>query len=60
MPTEGWVVTQQGHEDLRSCETCRCEPRIVGLLVECRLCGTVYGHLRESLGNMSGRAEYKR
>jgi hypothetical protein len=41
-------------------EPCRCEPRLVGYLVECRLCGTVYGHIKESLDWGRGRAEYKR
>lgn len=45
--TDRWTITSVGHEDLATCDTCDCRPRMVGLLVECPVCGTVYGSLRE-------------
>jgi hypothetical protein len=43
----GYVVTEQGKLDLRCVPTCECNPRLVGLLLECPDCGTVYGSLRD-------------
>lgn len=60
MPYQGWTVTEKGHHDLRNAETCRCQPRLAGLLVECMHCGTVYGHLNEAMNRLNGSAEYKR
>jgi len=39
-----YVLTPKGHEVLRSNEHCNCAPRWVGLLLECPLCGTIFGH----------------
>jgi len=39
-----YVLTPKGREVLRSNECCRCAPRWVGLLLECPLCGTIFGH----------------
>lgn len=45
--TDRWTITSAGREALAHCDNCLCRPRIVGLLVECPDCGTVYGNLRE-------------
>lgn len=42
-----WTITPVGREDLEKCDTCACRVKIVGLIVECQDCGTVYGNLRE-------------
>lgn len=48
--TDDYVVTEKGSHDLRVVETCVCNPRLVGLLIECPDCGTVYGSVKESVG----------
>lgn len=40
-------ITEKGRYDLLTAETCECKPHLVGLLVECPTCGTVYGHIRD-------------
>lgn len=42
-----FVVTPKGHADLLEAQTCECAPRLDGLLLTCRECGTVFGYLRE-------------
>jgi hypothetical protein len=44
---ERWDITRQGRDDLEVLPVCSCKPRVVGLLVACTDCGTVYGHLRD-------------
>lgn len=44
----GYVVTPEGHEDLVHADVCYCRPKLVGLLIECPDCGTVYGYTRDS------------
>lgn len=53
-----YVVTQRGREDLEQLETCQCHIKLVGLLVECPDCGTVYGYTSESsmAGSLPARA----
>jgi len=43
-----YYVTAKGRDDLAHASVCECTIRIVGLLVECQTCGTVYGYTRES------------
>ena len=57
--SHGFVLTAQGRLDLAYAEECRCVPRVVGGLVECAECGTVYGLLRERDEPVS-RSEGKR
>jgi hypothetical protein len=45
-----YVITEQGRYDLHLSETCQCNPRLAGLLIECAKCGTIYGTLRDRLG----------
>jgi hypothetical protein len=40
-------VTERGSLDLRTADTCVCEPKIFGLLVKCIHCETVYGEMRD-------------
>jgi hypothetical protein len=47
----GYVITEAGRYDLHLGETCQCNPRLAGLLVECAKCGTVYGSLRDRLND---------
>jgi hypothetical protein len=47
LPHERVSITEQGRYDLIFCSTCQCEPKLSGLIVTCRYCGTVYGHLNE-------------
>lgn len=42
-----YVVTDAGHEALLHAEQCHCKPKLVGLLIECDECGTVFGHMKE-------------
>jgi hypothetical protein len=44
-----YVITEQGRHDLIVNETCKCNPHLAGLLIECGMCGTVYGTVRESM-----------
>jgi hypothetical protein len=44
--TDRWTITDVGRSDLRTCEQCRCQVKVAGVLVECRECGTVYGYLQ--------------
>jgi hypothetical protein len=46
-PNERVMITEQGRYDLFMSELCHCDPRLKGLLVQCSICGTVYGHLSE-------------
>ena len=56
LPAGGrYVLTPRGRDDLSSAETCTCTIRLVGLIFECRDCGTVYGSMRDQL-NDRGRA----
>jgi len=48
---EGWTITERGRLDLECAATCQCNPRLVGLLIECPNCGTVYGSLKEGLNS---------
>jgi hypothetical protein len=43
-----YTITAEGREDLMHAATCDCHVRLVGLLVECPECGTVYGYTAES------------
>lgn len=54
-----FVITPQGHRDWLAGELCKCRPKLMGLLVACEECGTVYGSVRESSGWGQGRPEYK-
>lgn len=45
--SDRWTITVRGREDLANCDTCSCRVQLAGLIVECRVCGTVYGNLRE-------------
>ena len=49
--SSGYVITEQGRLDAHTAADCKCNPRLVGLLVECPECGTVYGSLRENLND---------
>jgi len=51
---EGYVVTEAGRHDRIVIETCCCNPRLAGLLIECPECGTIYGTLRDSLDRGRG------
>ena len=42
-----FVVTERGSYDLRTADTCQCNPRLSGLLITCPDCGTIYGSLSE-------------
>jgi hypothetical protein len=55
----GYVLTAKGREDLVYAPLCQCKPRIVGLLMECPECGTVWGHLKDSMSWGQGRANGK-
>ena len=56
----GWTITEQGRLDLQVMPECKCNPRLVGLLIECPECGTIYGSLKESTGRDSGAREKHR
>jgi hypothetical protein len=47
----GYVVTEKGKLDAHMPGECKCNPRLVGLLIECPECGTVYGSLRDRLND---------
>lgn len=56
-----WRVTEKGKHDRLCVPTCACNPRLVGLLIECPECGTVYGSLREDWSrSSSGSSRDKR
>lgn len=40
-------ITPQGRYDLLSVATCDCRPKMLGVLLQCPSCGTVYGHEAE-------------
>ena len=42
-----YVVTDAGRDALQNGEFCPCEIRLLGVLLQCTMCGTVYGHLRD-------------
>jgi hypothetical protein len=56
---DGFIITEKGKIDLLCSKTCLCTPRLVGLLIECPDCGTVYGSLRDSLNWGTGRGDRK-
>lgn len=43
-----YVVTDAGREALEHGEACECTMRLVGILLMCAECGTVYGSLKEA------------
>jgi len=55
----GFVITEQGRHDLVTAQPCNCNPRLVGLLIECPDCGTIYGSLRDGIGG-TGNGPVKR
>lgn len=55
-----YTVTEQGRLDLLTVATCKCNPRLAGLLVVCEDCGTVYGSVRDSMDWGRGVGESKR
>lgn len=48
-----YVLTDAGREALRSSTRCWCQIRLTGLIMECRICGTVYGLIREQSATSS-------
>jgi hypothetical protein len=50
-PGCGYVITEQGRYDLHLGQTCQCNPRLAGLLIECSKCGTIYGSLNDRLND---------
>jgi hypothetical protein len=60
VPVEsGFVITERGRHDLVCAAECKCNPRLVGLLIECPECGTIYGSLRDGIGG-TGAGPVKR
>ncbi|HEX4716484.1 MAG TPA: hypothetical protein VH164_16315 [Ktedonobacteraceae bacterium] len=57
---DGYVITEAGRLAWRTAPNCDCKPRIAGLLVVCTECGTVWGHLKDSLNWGSGFGGSKR
>jgi hypothetical protein len=56
-----FALTEKGKLDWRTAQTCCCNPRLVGLLIECPDCGTIYGSLRDSSAfGTSTRMDWKR
>jgi hypothetical protein len=45
--SSGFAVTPEGHDAARQPGDCLCDLKLVGMYLECRYCGTVYGNLRE-------------
>lgn len=45
------MITEQGRYDLHLGQTCQCNPRLAGLLIECGKCGTIYGSLNDRLND---------
>jgi hypothetical protein len=39
-----FVITPEGHSAAWDPEVCSCRPRWVGLLLECPMCQTIFGH----------------
>jgi hypothetical protein len=49
----GWAsvaLTREGHAAIEECETCPCARlKFQGLLLECEVCGTIWGNARDQL-----------
>ena len=56
----GYVLTAKGREDLEQADVCRCHIKLVGLLVECPECGTVYGYTSESAMSTSSSSSWRK
>lgn len=55
--TPRYVLTDAGRELLRHHEPCLCEVKFEGLLLACRHCGTIYGHMNQLTLGGYGRAK---
>lgn len=60
IPSRGYYVTLKGHEAIDDPEVCRCTPKLVGLILECPLCGTVFGHTRDMFSFGGIARDFKR
>ena len=43
-----FTITELGRLMAETAPPCQCELKLVGLLLECPNCGTVYGNMRET------------
>lgn len=42
-----YIVTEEGRVAAEVAEDCLCRPRLMGLLLECGECGTIFGSIRD-------------
>jgi hypothetical protein len=52
-------ITAEGKLAWRNLPTCKCCPKLDGLLITCQECGTVFGTLRDVEDRLTGKAAYK-